>query len=103
MEMLQEIYTGTLDYKGIEFNFIFSGNELRPVPPKDKIQDVYRDFLTRPLGNGAYTMNIPVMEESHLLGKCNESARPCLKNQGKMKLCKPRKKSFSGKRATIVP
>lgn len=70
MEMLQEIYTGTLDYKGIEFNFIFSGNELRPVPPKDKIQDVYRDFLTRPLGNGAYTMNIPVMEESHF-PSCN--------------------------------
>ena len=75
MEIVQEIYTGTLDYKGIEFNFILNGNELRLVPPKDKVQDVYRDFLTRPLGNGAYTMNIPVMEESHLLGKCNESAK----------------------------
>ena len=32
-----EIYTGKLTYRGIDFTFVFSNEELRLIPPKDKV------------------------------------------------------------------
>ena len=34
------IYTGQLKYKDIDFAFVFSGEELRLIPPEDKRQEL---------------------------------------------------------------
>ena len=73
MSIELEVYTGILTYKGIEFSFIFDGEELRLIPPKDKDHEVHM-WLMKPLGNGAYTFGDPVyMEDDYLIGKCNEN------------------------------
>lgn len=40
MSVELDVYTGTLTYKQIEFSFVFDGEELRLIPPKDKHQEV---------------------------------------------------------------
>lgn len=67
------IYTGQLTYKEVEFTFVFDGKELRLIPPKDKQDEVRKNWLRTPLTNGAYTLNTPVMEDDHLCGICNET------------------------------
>ena len=70
------IYTGQLKYKEIDFTFVFDGEELRLIPPKDKKREVRMEWLMKPLGKGAYTMGEPLyMEEPYLIGRCNETAR----------------------------
>ena len=34
-------YTGILNYRDIDFNFIFDKKELKMIPPKDKQRDVH--------------------------------------------------------------
>lgn len=69
-----DLYTGELQYQGIEFSFVFDGNELRLIPPKDKRHYIETEWLMTSLANGVY---IPgktlLMEETYLLGKCNEN------------------------------
>ena len=67
------IYTGQLAYKEVDFTFVFDGKKLRLIPPKDKRDVVNENWLRTPLANGAYTLNIPVMEEDYLCGICNET------------------------------
>lgn len=67
-----KIYTGYLTYKDIEFSFVFYGKELRLIPFKDKRDEVNEKLLRTPIANGAYVPNIPIMEEDHLCGICNE-------------------------------
>lgn len=67
------MYTGWLTYKEIDFAFVFDGKELRLIPPKDKQDEINMNWLRTPIANGAYTANIPVMEEDHLCGTCNET------------------------------
>ena len=67
-----ELLTGKLEYKGIEFIFVFNKRELRLIPPADKVQDVF-SWFTKLVGNGAYITNNPVyIEENYLKGYCNE-------------------------------
>ena len=73
LENQDMIYTGQLIYKEIEFTFVFDGKELRLIPSKDKQNEVNEKWLRIPLPNGAYTFNIPVMEENCLHGICNET------------------------------
>lgn len=67
------IYTGHLTYKEIEFTFVFDGKELRLIPSKEKQREVNENWLRTSIANGAYTPNIPVIEEGHLYGFCNET------------------------------
>ena len=70
-----DVYTGTLTYKQIEFSFVFDGEELRLIPPKDKHHEVHMWFM-KPLGNGAYTFGDPLyVEDDYLIGKCNENCQ----------------------------
>lgn len=70
-----DVYTGTLTYKEIEFSFVFDGEELRLIPPKDKHHDVHMWFM-KPLAKGAYTFGDPVyIEDAYLIGKCNENCQ----------------------------
>ena len=69
---LENMVTGIITYKGIDFTFVFDREELRLIPPADKTRDVELWFMTE-LGGGAYTMGDPVyIEDPFLLGKCNE-------------------------------
>lgn len=67
-------YTGILNYKDIDFNFIFDKKELKMVPPQDKQRDVYFWFM-KPLGNGAYTFGDPIYIEGFLYGISNETGQ----------------------------
>ena len=68
----ENMVTGIMTYKGIDFTFVFDREELRLIPPADKSRDVELWFMTE-LGGGAYTMGDPVyIEEPFLIGKCNE-------------------------------
>ena len=67
-------YTGILNYKDIDFNFIFDEKELKMVPPKDKQREVYFWFM-KPLGNGAYTFGDPIYIDEFLYGIANETGQ----------------------------
>lgn len=80
------IYTGQLRYRDIDFMFVFNGENLQLIPPKDNRHEIEMNWLMTPLGNGVYTMGEPLyMEEAYLVGKCNETARTIvfLTKQGK--------------------
>lgn len=75
MSIELDIYTGMLTYKEIEFSFVFDGEELRLIPPKDKHHEVHMWFM-KPLGKGAYTFGDPVyIENDYLIGRCNENCQ----------------------------
>ena len=68
------IYTGKLNYRDVDFTFMFDGKELRLIPPEDRRHEIRMEWIMTPLGNGAYTMgDPPKMNESYLTGKCNEN------------------------------
>ena len=67
------VYTGIINYKGIEFTFSFDGEELRMIPPKDKKREVDMWFKTE-MSPGVCSVNQSVYIESDFLeGTCNES------------------------------
>lgn len=75
MEKL-DIFTGTLNYKNIEFSFVFDKKELRLIPPSDKTSEVRYSILMKKIGDGpAYTMASPTMDEPYLVGKSYESGQ----------------------------
>lgn len=75
MERL-DIYTGTLNYKNIEFSFVFDKKELRLIPPAEKTSEVRYSILMKKIGDGpAYTMASPTMDEPYLVGKSHESGQ----------------------------
>lgn len=69
-----EIYTGKIKYKDVDFEFVFNGDELRLIPPLDKKEEVYMEWIMAPMENGIHTMGKPLkMESPYLIGKCNEN------------------------------
>ena len=67
------IFTGKLTYKDIDFTFVFDGNELRLIPPKDKEKVVGWDWKMEEIKPGAFTFASPKrVEEPYLVGECNE-------------------------------
>lgn len=70
-----KIYSGKLSYKDISFDYVFDGEELRLIPPTDQKEDVRFSILMKPMDNGVYTMASPSMEETYLIGKCNETGK----------------------------
>ncbi|MCR4755743.1 MAG: hypothetical protein K5868_09485 [Lachnospiraceae bacterium] len=69
-------YTGTLQYREIDFTFAFDKDELRLIPPKDKEHEIEWEWRRKPLGNGAFTLGNPVpVGVDFLIGECNETRR----------------------------
>lgn len=67
-------YTGTLQYREIDFTFAFDKNELRLIPPKEKEHEIEWEWGWTPLGNGTYTMGDPMpVGVDFLIGECNET------------------------------
>lgn len=68
------IYSGICKYKDINFTFIFDGEKLYLIPPSDKEDLVWGEWIFSPLTNGAYTIRKPLtIDEPYLTGKCNET------------------------------
>lgn len=68
-----DLYTGKLTYREIEFDFTFNKNELRLIPPREKLREVFMWRFIQ-IGNGAYTLGDPqYIEDEYLVGKCNET------------------------------
>lgn len=69
-------YTGKLQYKSINFSFVFNGQELRLIPPDDKKREIEMEWLMNPIGNGIYSLKKSLrIDEPFLIGKCNENGR----------------------------
>lgn len=67
-------YTGKIQYRNVNFTFMFDGQELRLIPPDDKKNEIEMKWLMTPIGNGTYTFgNSLRMDEPFLIGRCNEN------------------------------
>lgn len=69
-------YTGKLQYRNVDFSFVFNGQELRLIPPDDKKHEIEMEWLMTPIGKGVYTFGNPIkMDEPFLIGQCNENGK----------------------------
>lgn len=69
-----ELYTGTLQYRGIEFTFAFDKVELRLIPPKEKRHLIEHEWKWKAIGHGAYVPADPIpVDTGYLVGDCNET------------------------------
>ena len=67
-------YTGKVNYRDIDFSFVFVGNELRLIPPADKETEIEWQWIMKPLGGGAYTFADPMpVDAGYLIAFCNET------------------------------
>ena len=57
-----DLVTGTITYKSIEFTFVFNREELRLIPPSEKADEVSMWFR-KEIQPGMYTMGDPVYVE----------------------------------------
>jgi hypothetical protein len=68
------VVSGKLEYRDIQFIFVFDGEELRLIPPKEKVHEIEFEWIMTPLGNGAYTMGDSIkIDVPFLKGICNEN------------------------------
>lgn len=68
-------YTGWLEYKGVDFTYVFDGYELRLIPPRDKEFEIMRNWIMTPISSGVYTMGAPLtMDVPYIKGVCYETA-----------------------------
>lgn len=71
-----DIYTGELEYKGINFTFMFDKKELRLIPPKEKRHEIVYTWFAKEISPGCYAFGeLPCMEVPFLEGKCNEDGK----------------------------
>ena len=71
-----EIYTGTLQYQGDEYGFVFSNTKLRLIPVSEEKRASMWTFGMKEIQKGTYVWDEPPrMEEDILVGKCNESGK----------------------------
>lgn len=69
-------YTGKLQYRNVDFSFVFDGQELRLIPPDSKKREIEMEWLMTPVGNGIYTFGSSLKKEDpFLIGKCNENKK----------------------------
>jgi hypothetical protein len=73
---LENNYTGTLEYKGIEFFFIFDGARLSLIPPKEKRNEIKWHWIYTEIEPGVYILGDPlIIDVPFLQGQCAESGR----------------------------
>lgn len=71
---MENNYTGTLEYKGIEFFFIFDGTQLSLIPPKEKRNEIKWHWIYTEIESGVYTLGNPLtIDVPFLKGQCSES------------------------------
>lgn len=69
-------YTGTLEYKGIDFFFVFDGAQLSLIPPKEKEDEIIRNWTHAEIKPGVYTLGDPLTTNvPFLCGNCSETGR----------------------------
>lgn len=69
-------YTGTLEYKGIDFFFVFDGAQLSLIPPKEKEDEIRRNWIYAEIKPGVYTLGDPLTTNvPFLCGNCSETGR----------------------------
>ena len=54
------VYTGKLKYRGIDFTFAFNGEELRLIPPDNKVNEIQMEWLMKLIGEGLYIQGDPL-------------------------------------------
>lgn len=69
-----DVYSGKLTYKGIEFDFVFDGAQLRLIPPKSRQQEVIM-WNGEKLENGVTRIfpSVRYLEANYLQGTINET------------------------------
>lgn len=74
--MEHTLYTGSLEYNNVYFTFAFDGDQLRLIPPAGTWEEIRRKWFMKEIGKGAYSFGpLPKMEDSFLMGSCNETGR----------------------------
>ena len=72
--MSERIYTGTLEYRSIEFQFVFDGELLTLITPKQHQREVEWGWLKKEIGPGVYTYGEPLtVGVPYLSGRCHET------------------------------
>lgn len=69
-----DTYTGTINFKEIDFTFIFDKKTLKLVPPKERKHDVDKWFM-KEIKNGVYTLGDPIYIEDIIYGVANETGQ----------------------------
>lgn len=93
--MTDNTYTGTLQFKDVDFIFVFDGSELVLIPPKEHKHEIMWGWLNKEIGPGMYTSGAPLtVDVPYLDGFCNET--------GKRLILLTRKKSIVGSRNSTL-
>ena len=72
--MLEHIYTGSLEYRNIEFQFVFDGELLTLITPKQHQHEVEWEWLKEEIGPGVYTYGKPLtVDVPFMSGRCYET------------------------------
>lgn len=72
--MLEHIYTGFLEYRNIEFQFVFDGELLTLITPKQHQHEVEWEWLKEEIGPGVYTCGKPLtVDVPFMSGRCYET------------------------------
>lgn len=69
-------YTGNLQYRGVNFSFVFDGQELKLIPPSDKKEEIELEWLMTHIGDGISISDVQLkMDKYFLVGECNENGK----------------------------
>ena len=77
MNFENNLYTGTVKYKEIQFQFVLFNNELRLIPPSTEQEKIKYWFL-KEISDGKFTFYFPKIGTDHLIGNCNETGQKIL-------------------------
>lgn len=67
-------YTGFLNFRGIDFSYVFADDELKLIAPSNKSDEIRYHWLMKAAGDGVFVNGDPlVVEEKSIAGICNES------------------------------
>lgn len=69
-----DTYTGTINYKEIDFTFIFDKKKLKLIPPKEQKHEVDMWFMEK-IENGVYTLGNPIYVDEIIYGIANETGK----------------------------
>jgi len=74
MSSNEQIITGSLNYKEIDFTFVLYKNELKLIPPMDKREEIEWNWSKKEIKKGVFTFGDPIrIEEKYIEGFISES------------------------------